>query len=138
MVIDKTLTGVGPVASNTQPSTKVSNPAGGPDFSDILGAQISAPKTAEPVENKVVGPVKFSNHALERMNSRGITMKPEDITALNNAVDRAASKGSRETLVLMDNTALIVNVRNKTVVTLMDRASMKENVFTNIDSTVVI
>lgn len=82
--------------------------------------------------------VKFSNHAIERMNTRGISYSSEDITKLNDAISRAAAKGSKDSLVLMNDSALIVSVKNKTVVTVMDKNALKENVFTNIDSTVVI
>lgn len=88
---------------------------------------------SNPVEN-----LKFSNHAVERMQSRGIRFTPEDMTRLNEAVNRAASKGSKDSLILMKDSALIVSVKNKTVVTVMDKTALKENVFTNIDSTIVM
>lgn len=82
--------------------------------------------------------LKFSNHAIERMQSRGISYSPQDLTRLGEAVQKAAAKGSRDTLVLMDHSALIVSVKNNTVVTVMDKSALKENVFTNIDSTIVM
>jgi flagellar operon protein len=82
--------------------------------------------------------VKFSNHAVERMQTRGISFNKADMDRLNEAVNRAASKGSKDTLVLMNDSALIVSVKNKTVVTVMDKNALKENVFTNIDSTIVM
>lgn len=94
-----------------------------------------------PRPNDAVGgaeKLKFSNHAIERMRSRGISFKPETMRDIEAAVKKAAAKGSRDTLVLAGDAALIVSVKNNTVVTVMDRAAMKENVFTNIDSTVVI
>ena len=53
------------------------------------------------------------------------------------AVDRAAAKGARESLVLVDDTAFVVSVRNRTVITAVDRARMRDQVFTNIDSAVI-
>lgn len=82
--------------------------------------------------------VKFSNHAVERMRSRGISFNQDDLTRLQSAVQKAADKGSKDSLVLMNDSALIVSVKNNTVVTVVDKASLKENVFTNIDSTIVI
>lgn len=82
--------------------------------------------------------LKFSNHAVERMRSRGISFKPETMRDIESAVKKAAAKGSKDTLVLAGDSALIVSVKNNTVVTVMDRAAMKDNVFTNIDSTVII
>jgi flagellar operon protein len=94
--------------------------------------------TAMPKAPAAIDPVKFSNHAVERMMSRGIHFSPEDVSRLNEAVSRAASKGSKDSLILMNDSALIVSVKNKTVVTVMDKNALKENVFTNIDSTIVM
>lgn len=82
--------------------------------------------------------VKFSQHAIERLQSRNIQLDQSDMDKLTDAVDKAAQKGSRESLVLMNNLALVVSVKNRTVITAMDGASMKENVFTNIDSAVIV
>ncbi|MFN3454354.1 MAG: TIGR02530 family flagellar biosynthesis protein [Pseudobdellovibrio sp.] len=82
--------------------------------------------------------LKFSNHAVERMQSRGIMYDSERLSKLEDAVKKAAAKGSKDTLVLMDDSAAIVSVKNNTVVTVMDKNNLKENVFTNIDSTIVI
>ena len=82
--------------------------------------------------------IKFSNHAIERMQSRGISYTPDEMQKLNQAVSKAAAKGSKDTLILMDQSALIVSVKNNTVVTVMDKSALKENVFTNIDSTIVM
>lgn len=82
--------------------------------------------------------LKFSNHAIERMQSRGISYNPDRLQMLDQAIQKAAAKGSKDTLVLMDDSALIVSVKNNTVVTVMDKNNLKENVFTNIDSTVVL
>ncbi len=105
---------------------------------DDVAAQIKTgtPQSATPkVES---GALKFSNHAIERMQSRGISYSPQDMTRLGEAVQKAAAKGSKDTLVLMENSALIVSVKNNTVVTVMDKNALKENVFTNIDSTIVM
>lgn len=88
--------------------------------------------------NSTPNALKFSAHAIERMRSRGISFAPEMMKGIENAVQKAAQKGSKDTLVLTGDSALIVSVKNNTVVTVMDKASMRENVFTNIDSTVVI
>ncbi len=82
--------------------------------------------------------IRFSNHAIERMQSRGITFSPEQLSRIDEALEKANGKGSNNSLVLLDDSALIVSVKNKTVVTVMDQSMLKENVFTNIDSTVVM
>ncbi len=84
------------------------------------------------------GALRFSNHAIDRMQSRGIAFSPDQMAKIQSAVEKAASKGAKDTLLLTDDSALIVSVKDKMVVTVMDKASLKENVFTNIDSTVMI
>lgn len=117
--------------------------AGGPSFEETLkgiqGFQTPAmPNVAKSNPMAATEGIKFSNHAVERMQSRGISFNKEDMARLNEAVDRAAAKGSKDTLVLMNDSALICSVKNKTVVTVMDKTALKENVFTNIDSTIVM
>jgi flagellar operon protein len=82
--------------------------------------------------------VTFSQHALERLQSRNITFGQADLVKLNTALEKAAQKGAKESLILMNNLALVVSVTNKTVITAMDGASIKDNVFTNIDSAVIV
>ena len=81
--------------------------------------------------------VKFSAHAMERLNSRGITLGDEDISRLSGAVTKASEKGATDSLILIDDKAFIVSVTNRTVVTAMTGDNIKNNVFTNIDSTIV-
>ncbi|HHV61042.1 MAG TPA: hypothetical protein GXX51_00125 [Firmicutes bacterium] len=82
--------------------------------------------------------VRFSAHAEARMRLRNIRLSSQDMEKLNTAVARAAAKGAKESLVLMDRLALVVSIENRTVITAIDSASAKENVFTNIDSAVII
>ena len=80
----------------------------------------------------------FSNHAAKRLEQRGIELKSDQLDQIRSAVDKAAAKGSKESLILMKDMAFIVNVTNRTVVTAMDNQAMKDNVFTKIDSAVII
>jgi len=80
--------------------------------------------------------LKFSSHALKRLESRNIQFSENEITKIQAAVERAELKGSKDSLVMVDDTALIVNIPNKTVVTAMQINKENENVFTNIDSVV--
>jgi flagellar operon protein len=82
--------------------------------------------------------VRFSNHAEQRLKERGIEFKPEQLVKIQTAIDKAASKGAKDSLMLINDTALIVNIKNRTVVTALDQASMKNNLFTQIDSAVII
>lgn len=99
-------------------------PAAGGSFADLLDEEI--------------GQVKFSQHAAQRLKMRNLRFTPDDMKKLNQAVEKAASKGARESLVLMNDVALVVSVKNKTVITAMDGGSARENVFTNIDSAVIV
>jgi flagellar operon protein len=82
--------------------------------------------------------LKFSAHAQERLQSRNISLSTEDLVRLKQGVAQAAAKGSKESLLLKDGVAFVVSVRNQTVITAVDAASMKGNVFTNIDSAVIV
>ncbi|CAH2029994.1 TIGR02530 family flagellar biosynthesis protein [Trichlorobacter ammonificans] len=82
--------------------------------------------------------VRFSQHAQDRLRARNITFSQDQLQQLAGAVNSVAQKGGRESLVMMGDAALVVSISNRTVVTAMDRAQMKGNVFTNIDSAVVI
>lgn len=82
--------------------------------------------------------LKLSNHAAKRLEQRGIELKHEQMEKIGTALDKAAAKGAKESLILMQDLAFIVNVKNRTVVTAMDSATMKDNVFTQIDSAVII
>lgn len=91
------------------------------------------------VLNQTLGGVKFSQHASQRLQTRNINLSPDQMNQLKSAVDKAAQKGARESLILMNNDlALVVSVTNRTVITAMDGASIRDNVFTNIDSAVIV
>lgn len=79
----------------------------------------------------------FSNHAKKRLETRQITLSDDGLNRLMNAVDKAEQRGSRDSLVLMDDLAFIVNVYNRTVVTALDTQARGAGVFTNIDSVVL-
>jgi flagellar operon protein len=105
-------------------------PAGAAGFGQILQDQLSA--------QAAKAGVKFSAHAQTRLASRQISLSSDDITKLGDAITRAAAKGSRESLVMMNQAALVVSVPNRTVITAVDKGSLKENIFTNIDSAVIL
>lgn len=100
-------------------------------FNKILGSELAQPITE---------PLKFSAHASARMQSRNLAMGPEQMQKLNEAINKAAAKGLDDTLILTKDSAFIVSVKNRTVVTAMDRASLDagSNVFTNIDGAVIV
>jgi flagellar operon protein len=101
-----------------------STPVTGPSFASVLG-------------HTQAQPVKFSAHALQRVERRGIDTSPATLARLGDGVDRAAGKGARASVVFVDATAFVVSVPNRTVITAVDRDHMKQQVFTNIDSAVI-
>ena len=98
----------------------------GPSFATVLDAKLPAQG------------VKFSQHAQDRLKARNITFSANDLANLEGAVNSVAQKGGKESLVMMGDAALVVSVKNRTVVTAMDRSQMKGNVFTNIDSAIIV
>ncbi|MDR1160332.1 MAG: flagellar protein [Syntrophomonadaceae bacterium] len=90
------------------------------------------------LESKLQQELKFSRHAQERLRIRNINLNDEDLQNLSSAISKAKEKGAKDSLVLMGDLALVVSVKNNTVITAVDGPSLKENVFTNIDSTVII
>ncbi|MCI5805319.1 MAG: flagellar protein [Clostridium sp.] len=82
--------------------------------------------------------VSFSRHANERLSSRNIRLNEEQMQRLNEGVKQAKEKSIQESLVMMDNIAFIVNVKNNTVITAMDQNTNDSNVFTNIDGAVIV
>lgn len=116
---------INPNISSPQRQTKPTSQ--GSSFSDIFNQEISR-------ENEI----KFSKHALARINDRKINFSADKMEKLTDAVDKANAKGARESLILMEDLALVVSIKNRTVITAVDGNSLKENVFTNIDSAVII
>ncbi len=114
--------------------TSDQGPAAGTRLLGVISEGRDNALAAAPAAEK---PLKMSAHAQTRLSSRNITWGANEVARLHAAVARAESKGARESLVLLDGTALVVSVKNRTVITAVDAASLKDNVFTNIDSAVI-
>ncbi len=82
--------------------------------------------------------LRFSKHAMGRLADRNIRLTDEQMERLSDGTQKAGAKGIKESLVIMDQLAFIVNIPNQTVVTAMDQAETESNVFTNIDGAVII
>lgn len=82
--------------------------------------------------------LKLSGHAKTRLESRNIELDSSQWNRVLDGVNRAAAKGAKDSLVMVDGAALVVSVKNRTVITAVDQANLKENVFTNIDSAVIV
>lgn len=113
---------LGPVASRGDTAAPV---VPGASFQQLFQRELAA------------GQIKFSAHAQQRLALRS-GLSDSELKRLLDGVAKAEQKGARESLILMDNLALIVSVKNRTVITAVDGQRMKENVFTNIDSAVIV
>lgn len=108
------------IQGRTTASQPQVRPGGGVDFEAVLSDRL-----------------KLSAHAKTRLQSRDLQLDGEAWNRVMDGVDKAALKGARETLVMVDDVALVVSVKNRTVITAVDKDRLKENVFTNIDSAVI-
>jgi len=127
--------------------------AGGPHNPALLQTLASAAPAAPDRPAPVPGPggavfggvlrsaqatgVSFSNHAMQRVQRRGIDVSPQTLHRLSEGVSRAAGKGARDSVVFVSGTAFVVSVANRTVITAVDQGHMRDFVFTNIDSAVI-
>lgn len=126
-----------------QPGSGKGNKAEGApgEFDKVFDQELNQPKKVggEKTDlNQVKSPLKFSTHASQRLAERKIALDPATLSKVADAVDKADAKGVEDTLVLTKDAALIVNVKNRTVITAMDRSSLNGNVFTNIDGAVIV
>ncbi len=118
--------GTGTVANTTSAPEKE-----GESFADALRSKID--------EKQQAGGVEFSKHAIKRLEERSIDLSAGNtLERLNKGIEIAADKGSNETLVLVDTTAFVVSVKNNKVITTMSNDDLVGNIFTNIDSTVIM
>ena len=119
--------------------TERKRPDGAPsEFDHALQKAKDLGSTPQNGLQHVRAPLKFSSHAAQRLRDRKIALDPATMAKLSEAIDKADSKGVQDTLVLTQDAALIVNVKNRTVVTAMDKNSLNGNVFTHIDGAVLI
>jgi len=85
---------------------------------------------------KELSKLKFSGHALKRLEARNITLSENELSKIETALEKAEMKGAKDSLVMLDDKAFIINVPNKTVITAINIDNEADNVFTNIDSVV--
>lgn len=111
--------------NNTSSDSK-SVTADGLSFDDILKKNLVSESSE----------LKFSKHASDRLNDRSIELSDSQMERLENASQMAESKGIKNSLIMVDSLAFIVNVPNNTVVTAMDETETNSHVFTNIDGAV--
>lgn len=112
------------IANNNQNANSINKKE---NFDDIL-------KKAVDKDNSFV----MSNHAIERLKDRKIVLSEADMSNINNGINEAMKKGAKESLILYKDLVLIASIKNRTIITAMDKTSGQGNVFTNIDSVVII
>lgn len=122
--------------SSSERSAK--KPEGAPgEFDQVFEKAMNSPEESRDL-NQIKAPLKFSAHASQRLKDRRIAIDPTMLAKVNDAVDKAEAKGISDALVLTPDAALIVSVKNRTVITAMERASLAGNVFTNIDGAAIV
>lgn len=100
-------------------------------------AQITGEKDFQSIlQSNMATALQFTRHANTRLNARDINLSNEQLKRVEGAISKAREKGIRDSLVLVDDIALVVNVKNKTVITAMSQRN--DNVFTNIDGAVIV
>lgn len=123
---------------NGQKSVDVENklrPGEQSEFKNLLDQNLE--KSAKVPEQKENG-IQFSTHALRRLQERNLAFDKEEYNKLQSALDKLKNKGGQDSLVITGKAAYIVDVPKSTVVTAIDKESISENVFTKIDSTILM
>jgi len=116
-----------PIVPNNQAKNKMSPDKPAESFQDVLFRELDNARQ-----------IKISAHAQRRLVERNIDLNQKDWGEIASAMNKAASKGSINSLLIHGEMALIVSVKNRTVISAMNKEDLKEHVFTNIDSAVII
>lgn len=115
------------VTNNQQTKINQNSRPVGQSFQDVLSKVKSESES-----------VKFSKHAVNRLNQRNIVLTDAELKKIGTALEKADEKGIKDALILMDNKAFVANVKNKTIITASTNEQLKENVFTHIDGAVIV
>ena len=128
----------GPAAP--QPGQGVQRPGSSVDFGNTLESLLDQHKVANnpTLSEEDSESITFSRHAKARLESRGLELDSDQLERLGEGLEQLSKRGAKESLVLMDDMAMIVGVPKKTVITAMSRNEAMGNIFTNIDSTLVV
>ncbi len=121
--------GIQPIQPDHSKVSDTEKPHQGDSFREVLDKSGKKAETPD---------VHMSSHAVQRLMQRGITLDASDLGKISAGFDRAAAKGAKESLFLLKDLALVVSVENRTVITALHGENAKENVFTNIDSAILL
>lgn len=118
-----------PIGDFPQQNNKVNNVSkeSSKKFGDILKSEIAKDTN-----------FTISNHAAKRLQDRNINFTYDDMKNINKGINMAKDKGSKDSLILYKDVALVASIKNRTIITAVDKNEYKENIFTNIDSVVLL
>lgn len=116
------------VAPKTPKGNGTENLSAGQTFQEIFEKQSKQTKQT----------ISFSKHANQRTEQRNISLTQNDLNRLQDACDKADKKGIKDALVVMENSAFIINTPSRVVITALDKNEMRNNIFTNIDGAVFL
>ncbi len=122
-----------PSQKNVDTTNKL-NPGETSEFKSLLDGALESQVGLPPQEKGI----HLSTHAMKRLQERNLTLDKEEYTKLQTAMDRLKLKGGQDSLVITGKAAYIVDVPKNTIVTAIDKESIGENVFTKIDSTILM
>lgn len=123
---------------NGQKNVDVDNklrPGAESEFKNLLDQNL---EKSGSVQTQKESGIQFSTHALRRLQERNLALDKEEYNKLQSALDKLKTKGGQDSLVITGKAAYIVDVPKSTVVTAIDKESINENVFTKIDSTILM
>jgi flagellar operon protein len=118
-----------PAVSGVKHNTEVS-------FNEVNRAGAARASFNNVFQDTLSKQVRFSKHADTRLNDRNISLTEGQMERVESGIERAGEKGIRDTLVLVDDVALVVNIRSRTVITALQHGT--ENIFSNIDGAVIV
>ena len=127
--IQAAIGGVGPV----RPSESAAQPKTAREAGEAFRVALDRARQEGKAPN-----VSFSAHAAERLMQRGITLDTSDLQKISDGLDKASEKGAKDSLMLLRDLALVVSVENRTVITALQGENARENVFTQIDSAILL
>ncbi len=108
------------------------------EFKNLLDQNLDKSQAQAPALPQKENGIQFSTHALRRLQERNLAFDKEEYSKLQTALDKLKTKGGQDSLVITGKAAYIVDVPKNTIVTAIDKESMSENVFTKIDSTILM
>ncbi len=126
------------IPSNKTVEKSKLNPGETSEFKNLLDSTLDQNQEQDSVLNSVPKGIKLSTHAMRRLQERNMSLDREEYQKLQTAIDRLKTKGGQDSLVITGKGAYIVDVPKNTIVTAIDKESIGENVFTKIDSTILM